>query len=123
MPFLALDSRGRLVIPRELREQIDLRPGGTVYIEVHDGRLWLEPYDDPYVLMSSQQFLEMAEEEERSSPIEQSQELQEEMTIWDQAAGDGLDEIAREETMQGLPVSDLWASRPTEEAVHAPKAR
>ena len=38
-----IDSAGRLVLPREIREQAKLEPGMPLRISVRDGRIEIEP--------------------------------------------------------------------------------
>jgi AbrB family looped-hinge helix DNA binding protein len=38
-----IDSAGRLVIPKEAREQAGLRPGMPLEVRVRDGRIEIEP--------------------------------------------------------------------------------
>ena len=38
-----IDSAGRIVIPKALREQAGLRAGAEVEVELRDGRLEIEP--------------------------------------------------------------------------------
>jgi AbrB family looped-hinge helix DNA binding protein len=40
---VTIDSAGRLVIPKEAREQAGLRPGMPLEVRVRDGRIEIEP--------------------------------------------------------------------------------
>lgn len=40
---LQMDEQGRVLIPRELREALGLRPGETLDAEVEEGRLVIRP--------------------------------------------------------------------------------
>ena len=39
----AIDSAGRLVIPKKIRQEANLRPGAALEIEWRDGRIEIEP--------------------------------------------------------------------------------
>jgi AbrB family looped-hinge helix DNA binding protein len=41
-----VDSKGRVVLPQELRERLDIGPGEEVEIREEDGRLVVEPERD-----------------------------------------------------------------------------
>jgi AbrB family looped-hinge helix DNA binding protein len=41
-----VDSKGRVVLPQELRERLDIGPGEEVEIHEEDGRLVVEPERD-----------------------------------------------------------------------------
>jgi AbrB family looped-hinge helix DNA binding protein len=43
MPFTKLSSKGQLVIPKEIREAMDLHPGTTLRVVAKEGRIILEP--------------------------------------------------------------------------------
>lgn len=40
---VAIDSSGRLVIPKALRNELGIIPGQPLRVSVHDGRLEIEP--------------------------------------------------------------------------------
>lgn len=42
-----VDSKGRIVLPQELRECLGIAPGTEVEIRAEDGRAVVEPEDDP----------------------------------------------------------------------------
>jgi len=42
-----VDSRGRIVLPQELRERLGLTPGSEVEVREEDGKVVVEPEDDP----------------------------------------------------------------------------
>lgn len=42
-----VDSKGRIVLPQKLRERLDITPGSEVDIREEDGRVVVEPEDDP----------------------------------------------------------------------------
>jgi len=39
----SMDSSGRLVLPKPIREEADLRPGEPLEVTVRDGRIEIEP--------------------------------------------------------------------------------
>lgn len=42
-----VDSKGRIVLPKELRDRLGITPGTEVEIREEDGRAVVEPEDDP----------------------------------------------------------------------------
>ena len=46
-----VDSKGRLTLPKKLREQLNLKPGDRVKIEVHEGKLIIEKLEDPFKVL------------------------------------------------------------------------
>jgi AbrB family looped-hinge helix DNA binding protein len=109
MPFVALDPRWRLTLPKEIREQLDFKPGGAVYLEVRDGYLYVAPIDDPYVLMSHEEFMAEAERLEREHPIENYPELMQEIAEWDAIPDDWLADHPHPDTQD--VVEDVHAAR------------
>jgi AbrB family looped-hinge helix DNA binding protein len=47
---VAMDSAGRIVVPRALREALDLKPGQPLEIHARDGRLEIEVAPTPLKL-------------------------------------------------------------------------
>lgn len=45
--MVKVDSKGRVVLPQEVREQLGITPGSEVEIREEDGRAVVEPEDDP----------------------------------------------------------------------------
>jgi len=43
MGITSFDDRGRVVIPKELRDKLDLKPDQNLIIEVRDGEIVLRP--------------------------------------------------------------------------------
>ena len=42
-----VDSKGRIVLPQEVRERLDITPGTEVEIHEEDGKAVVEPEDNP----------------------------------------------------------------------------
>ncbi|PSP92752.1 AbrB/MazE/SpoVT family DNA-binding domain-containing protein [Halobacteriales archaeon QS_9_68_42] len=42
-----VDSKGRLVLPQSVREQLEITPGTEVTVREEDGRVIVEPAEDP----------------------------------------------------------------------------
>ena len=42
-----VDSKGRIVLPKEVRERLGITPGTEVAIREEDGKAVVEPEDDP----------------------------------------------------------------------------
>ena len=40
---IAIDRSGRIVVPKEIREELGLRPGVPLRIRIRDGRVEIEP--------------------------------------------------------------------------------
>lgn len=45
--MVTVDSKGRVVLPQELRERLGITPGTEVKIREEDGKAVVEPEDDP----------------------------------------------------------------------------
>jgi AbrB family looped-hinge helix DNA binding protein len=46
-----VDSKGRIVLPQELRERLGITPGTEVEIHEEDGKAVVEPEDDPQAII------------------------------------------------------------------------
>lgn len=71
MPLTKLSSKGQLVIPKEVREALDLHPGTTLRVVVKEGRIILEPLkerivDRLYGKFKGEKLLEALEAEHRA---------------------------------------------------------
>ena len=42
-----MDSQGRLVLPQSVRERLEIAPGTEVTVREEDGRVVVEPAEDP----------------------------------------------------------------------------
>jgi AbrB family looped-hinge helix DNA binding protein len=45
--MVTVDSKGRIVLPKEVRERLDIRPGTEVEVRVEDGRVVVDTEPDP----------------------------------------------------------------------------
>ncbi|MFU1780570.1 AbrB/MazE/SpoVT family DNA-binding domain-containing protein [Haloarcula japonica] len=45
--MVTVDSKGRVVLPQEVRQQLGITPGSEVEIREEDGKAVVEPEDDP----------------------------------------------------------------------------
>jgi len=62
-----VDSKGRIVLPREVRERLGITPGTEVDIHEQDGKAVVEPEDDP------EQIIERMEELVREASSERGE--------------------------------------------------
>lgn len=49
--IVTIDTAGRIVVPKSLRDALGLRPGAQLEISARDGRLELEPQATPMELV------------------------------------------------------------------------
>lgn len=78
--MVKVDSKGRIVLPQDLRERLGITPGTTVEVREEDGRAVVEPEDDPNRILDRMEQLVEKASSERGETI---------------APEDGLDPIAR----------------------------
>jgi len=45
--MVTVDSKGRIVLPKEIRERLGITPGTEIEIREEDGKAVVEPEDDP----------------------------------------------------------------------------
>jgi AbrB family looped-hinge helix DNA binding protein len=64
-----IDSAGRVVIPKPLREELGLRGGEEIEVTIRDGRIELEPSLKHVQLVERDGFLAAEIEEDESSPL------------------------------------------------------
>ncbi|MCG1001999.1 MULTISPECIES: AbrB/MazE/SpoVT family DNA-binding domain-containing protein [Halobacterium] len=65
-----VDSKGRIVLPQELRERLGIAPGTEVEVREEDGKAVVEPEDDPAEVIGRMEQLvaEAASEREGTEP-------------------------------------------------------
>lgn len=70
--MVAVDSKGRVVLPQEIRERLGLTPGSEVEIHEADGTVVLEPENDPEQIIDRMNRLvgETASERAETTPLE-----------------------------------------------------
>lgn len=49
MPLAKLSSKGQVVLPKEVRENLGIGPGTTLRVTVQDGRIILDPLTTPVI--------------------------------------------------------------------------
>lgn len=78
--MVTVDSKGRVVLPQELRERLGITPGTEVEIHEEDGKAVVEPEDDPERIIERMEHLvtEAAAERGETTPTD-----------------DGVDPVAR----------------------------
>lgn len=52
-----MDMAGRLVIPKDIRRRAGLRPGMSIEVRWHDGRIEIEPVPVPVALVGTGRFV------------------------------------------------------------------
>jgi AbrB family looped-hinge helix DNA binding protein len=52
-----VDSKGRIVLPQEVRERLDIDPGTEVTVREEAGRAIVEPEDDPQQILDRMETL------------------------------------------------------------------
>lgn len=68
-----VDSKGRIVLPKEVRERLGITPGSEVEIHEEDGKAVVEPEDDPEQIIERMERLitETASERGETSPLDE----------------------------------------------------
>ncbi|WP_135820886.1 AbrB/MazE/SpoVT family DNA-binding domain-containing protein [Halostella litorea] len=66
-----VDSKGRIVLPQEVRERLGITPGTEVAIHEEDGKAVVEPEDDPDEILERMEQLveETASERGETTPL------------------------------------------------------
>ncbi|MFB6201329.1 MAG: AbrB/MazE/SpoVT family DNA-binding domain-containing protein [Halorhabdus sp.] len=67
-----VDSKGRIVLPKEVRERLGITPGTEVDIREEDGKAVVEPEDNPKQIIERMEQLitETSAERGATSPLE-----------------------------------------------------
>lgn len=65
-----VDSKGRIVLPQELRDRLDITPGTEVEVREEDGKMVLQPEADPDQVIERLERLveETASRSEKATP-------------------------------------------------------
>ncbi|NHX37107.1 MULTISPECIES: AbrB/MazE/SpoVT family DNA-binding domain-containing protein [Halolamina] len=66
-----VDSKGRVVLPQELRERLDIGPGEEVDIHEENGRLVVEPERDPEEIIDRMEELVAGISDRKPTPYEE----------------------------------------------------
>jgi AbrB family looped-hinge helix DNA binding protein len=68
-----VDSKGRIVLPQELRERLGITPGTEVEIHEEDGMAVVEPEDDPQQIIDRMEQLvaEVASKRGETTPLDE----------------------------------------------------
>ena len=67
-----VDSKGRIVLPKELRERLGITPGTEVEVRTEDGKAVVEPEVDPAAIIERMDRLvaETASERGETTPLD-----------------------------------------------------
>ncbi|MEY7850475.1 AbrB/MazE/SpoVT family DNA-binding domain-containing protein [Natrarchaeobius sp. A-rgal3] len=70
--MVKVDSKGRVVLPQEVRERLGITPGSEVEIHEEDGKAVVEPEDDPEQIIERMERLvaETASERGETTPLD-----------------------------------------------------
>lgn len=70
--MVTVDSKGRIVLPQEVRERLGITPGTEVEIHEGDGKVVVEPEDDPEQILERMEQLvqETAPEPGETTPLD-----------------------------------------------------
>ena len=68
-----VDSKGRIVLPKEVRDRLNITPGTEVDIHEKDGKAVVEPEDNPEQIIGrmDQLIAEASSEREEVKPIDE----------------------------------------------------
>lgn len=93
MSTVVMDAEGRVTVPPEVREELDLHPGDAVFYAVVDGELRLSKSADPYAHLSDEELLAAHNAWLEAHP-EDATAIEEEAALWDNTLMDGLEPVA-----------------------------
>jgi AbrB family looped-hinge helix DNA binding protein len=67
-----VDSKGRIVLPKEVRERLNITPGTEVQIHEKDGKAVVEPEDDPEQIIDRMEQLiaKASSEQGKTKPLD-----------------------------------------------------
>lgn len=70
--MVKVDSKGRVVLPKEVRERLGITPGTEVTVQEKDGKAVVEPEDDPERVIERMERLveETSSKREETTPID-----------------------------------------------------
>ncbi|WP_136601201.1 AbrB/MazE/SpoVT family DNA-binding domain-containing protein [Salinigranum halophilum] len=68
-----VDSKGRIVLPKEVRERLGISPGTEVTVHEEDGKAVVEPEDDPDRIVERMELLveETSSERGETTPLDE----------------------------------------------------
>lgn len=72
------DSKGRIVLPKDVRERLGITPGTEVEIYEEDGKAVVEPEDDPQQIIDRMETLvaEAASKRGETTPLDEEADCQ-----------------------------------------------
>lgn len=67
-----VDSKGRIVLPKDVRERLGITPGTEVEVREEDGKAVVEPEDDPQRIIERMERLveETSAEDRETKPLD-----------------------------------------------------
>jgi AbrB family looped-hinge helix DNA binding protein len=89
--MVTVDSKGRIVLPQELRERLGIAPGTEVEIREQDGKAVVEPEDDPEQIIERLERLVEESTEQETVPVDDAADpiaRRHRQAVRDGAAGD-----------------------------------
>jgi AbrB family looped-hinge helix DNA binding protein len=89
--MVTVDSKGRIVLPQELRERLGIAPGTEVEIREQDGKAVVEPEDDPDQIIERLERLVEESTEQETAKVDDATDpiaLRHRQAVRDGAAGD-----------------------------------
>lgn len=69
--MVKVDSKGRIVLPQDVRERLDVSPGTEVEVHAEDGKVIVEPEDDPERIIERMKELVAEISDRESTPYEE----------------------------------------------------
>lgn len=91
-----VDSKGRIVLPKEVREDLGITPGTEVTIHEEDGKAVVQPEDNPEEIIERMERLiaEASAEREETVPVEEGADpiAQKHRDVIRRGAGENTDE-------------------------------